>query len=104
MARDRDEASAARTVFRGGALRVASTGTSLLLGLPATAVLVRTMGIGHYGSLQLAISVVTLLAAFSGVGMGLGLSRLCAYEDHRAAEWARAGVTVAVGAAMLGTA
>lgn len=91
-------------LLKGGSLRVLSTGSSLVLALPATVILVRALGLGRYGGLQLALAVVTLVAAMAGVGLGVGLSRMCAFDHDGAADWGRAGFSVAVISGTIGSA
>src|SRR5437764_3333498 len=92
-----------RIFVRGSLLRSLSTGATLLLALPATAALVRTMGLRGYGSLQFATAIAFLVGPLSNLGLGTGISRLCAHDSTNAARWAALGFRLSLLSGTLGS-
>ncbi len=78
-----------------------STGSQLLLGIPITVILVRTMARAEYGAYALALSTAGFISVIAGFGLASGVSRVAAFEAAKdetrgAARVLRAGVRLSV--------
>jgi O-antigen/teichoic acid export membrane protein len=78
-------------VARGTLLRGTSLATGLLLALPASALLVRALGVHDYGALSFAASVVGMASLAADLGLGLGIARMTSHEENQSGPWARLG-------------
>jgi stage V sporulation protein B len=81
---------------RGSAARVSWLVAGALLAVPATALLVRSLGVRSYGTLSLGLTIIALASVVADLGIGSGVTRMAAFERGEAADsWARAGIHIA---------
>lgn len=97
----RPAADHSRTLYlqraaRGSAARGLWLVAGALLAVPATALLVRSLGVRSYGILSLSLTVIALASAVADLGLGSGVMRMAAFEQGEAADsWARAAIHIA---------
>jgi O-antigen/teichoic acid export membrane protein len=95
-AADRSPTLYLQRTARGSAARVSWLVAGALLAVPATALLVRSLGVRSYGTLSLGLTIIALASVVADLGIGSGVTRMAAFERGEAADsWARAGIHLA---------
>jgi O-antigen/teichoic acid export membrane protein len=95
-------------VSRGAAASLISTGVGVIRGLVVTILLTRSLGVGRYGSLAVAVATVSIVQAFTSFGLSTGASRMIALaraEDSpdRALRLLKASVLAGLATGLAGT-
>lgn len=97
--------SGARTLAGGGALRLLSSGISLIGAFFVSVVLIRTLGIARYGIYATVLGIVRIAGTFGDLGIGTAISRMGSYyEGEEVFSWARASLRLSIRAGLLLTA
>ncbi len=94
-----------RLLARGSFLRGAAIAIGLLLGLPASVLLVRSLGVRGYGIYAFVISVVSFAGIVADLGIGTGVMRMASQGSlGTGARWAETGrrMSIVLGIAATG--